>query len=117
MVTAIKRIVQYLKFTKSYGLTYSPAHEAAYIERFRDLLADAKHASDGSNEVIAFSDADFAEDNVTFKSVSASIVVYKSVPIAWRSQQQKIRTHSTTHAEMVAACDTIDLLKSQGYLH
>ena len=58
-----------------------------------------------------------SEDNITLRSVSASVVVYKSVPIAWKSQQQKLRTHSTTHAELVAACHTIDLLKSQGYLH
>ncbi len=81
------------------------------------MLQAAKHAGDGAEEIITFSDADFADNVETLRSTSASIVIYRGCPIAWRSQTQRLRTHSTTHAEMVAACDSIDLLKSQGFLH
>ena len=41
------------------------------------------------------------------KSISGSIVYYKSCPIAWKSARQTVRTNSTFESEYVAASDTL----------
>lgn len=80
---ALKRILRYLKGTKHIGIQFKG----------------------GVNELIGFSDADYANDPVTRRSNTGYCIFYAEGLIAWRCQRQPIVTLSTTESEFVAGCD------------
>lgn len=82
---AIKRIIKYLKGTINYSLVYK--------------------AGNNWKEIITFSDADFAGDMQTRRSMSGYIVKFRNAPVIWGSKKQKAIALSTTEAEFVAACE------------
>jgi len=87
----VKRILRYLRGTLDLGLTY-------------------RHST--RNDLIAYSDADFAGDKETFRSTTGSVILFGDSPIMWKSKLQKSTTTSTTEAECIAASQTIKMIVS-----
>jgi len=82
----VKRILKYLKGTADYGLYYSTAQ---------------------SDHLKAFSDADYAGDVNTRKSITGYVLKLGESTVAWSSQKQKSVALSTTEAEYMAASQTV----------
>lgn len=80
---AMKKILAYLKKTSEHGI------------RFGTELTS----------LLGFTDADFAGDMDTRRSISGYIFLLNGGLIAWSSRRQKCVTLSTTEAEYVAACE------------
>ncbi len=114
-VKACKRILQYLKGSKTRGLHYSPENERNFRMKYEVLLTKNKTA-EPLGDAVSFADSDFAGCTLTFRSTSGSIMYYKGMPVAWRSSRQTLRAHSTCEAEYNAIYDTIRLTQGQGYL-
>lgn len=81
---AVKKILKYLKDTKDYGLCY--------------------HLTDQSSDLIGYSDADYANDIVTRRSVSGYVFIKNGAAVTWASQRQQTVALSTTESEFMAAC-------------
>lgn len=79
----VKKIMKYLKETKDYGLCYSSSQK---------------------NEIEAFSDADYAKDTTTRKSLTGYVFIKNGAAITWATQLQHSVALSTTEAEFMAAC-------------
>jgi hypothetical protein len=82
---AIKEILKYLKGTIKFGLWMGKSND----------------------ELVVWSDADWANDQETRKSVSGTMVKVWGCPVIWSSRQQSIVATSTTLAEIVAACTAV----------
>lgn len=81
-----KRTLKYLNGTLERGIVYK---------------------SNGSNELCAYSDADYAGDHSNYKSTSGQILMLADGPIGWRSKLQKMNVTSTTEAEYLALSSTV----------
>lgn len=81
-----KRIIRYLKGTKNLQLRLSNKSE--------------------KQELIGYSDADWAEDTVNRKSNTGSIIKINGGTIHWKSQKQTLVALSSTEAEYIAASET-----------
>ena len=96
-----KRALRYLRGTVNFGIQYKKG---------------------GSNELLAFTDSDYAGDMEDRKSTSGYVFVLSSGAVSWSSKKQPIVTLSTTEAEFVAAamcvCQALwikRILKELGY--
>jgi hypothetical protein len=85
---ALKRVLKYLYHTKSVKLVIRQS------------------ASDGLIPIAAWSDADWASDKVTRKSVSGYLVTIGKSPIAWGSKRQHTMALSSCESEYMALSDT-----------
>ena len=83
-VTAVKRILKYLRGTTDFALCYS--RESANL-----------------HSLTAFSDADYVGDPTDRKSRSGSILFLNGGPVVWLSRKQPCTASSTTESEYVAA--------------
>lgn len=81
-----KRILRYLKGTVDFGITF-------------------RLPTDGINQLVAYSDADYAACLDTRKSTSGVVVTINDGPIIWFSRKQGVIATSTTEAEYIAAHD------------
>ena len=81
-LSAIKRILTYLKGTANYGILYKKGKEV---------------------KLTGWSDSDYAGDVDDRKSTSGYVFMIGESAIAWSSKKQHIVTLSTTEAEYVAA--------------
>lgn len=79
---AAKRILRYLKGTFDYGIMYKKG---------------------SSEELMAYTDSDYAGDTEDRKSTSGYVFLLSSGAVSWLSKKQPIVTLSTTEAEFVAA--------------
>jgi len=79
----VKRIFCYLRSTSNHGL--------GYIR--------------GPGELKVFSDADFAGDRVTRRSITGVIAIVANGAVSWTSQLKKTTAPSTTEAEIIAASE------------
>lgn len=79
---AAKRILRYLQGTKNYGIWYRKG---------------------GNDELLAYTDSDYAGDFYDRKSTSGYVFLIASGAVAWSSKKQPIVTLSTTEAEYVSA--------------
>lgn len=79
----VKRIMRYLKGTYEYGLQYTDA--------------------EGDN-LIGFSDADWAGDTGDRKSTSGYTMLLSNAAVTWKSKKQTVVALSTAEAEYVALC-------------
>ena len=84
-IGALKRILRYLKGTKSYGITYSKS--------FQD--------TSNSNIFYGFADAAYANSD-DYKSTSGYVFLAAGGAITWRSKKQATIALSSTEAEYVA---------------
>lgn len=83
--TMVKRILKYLKGTITMGIRYKAAGMAGELE--------------------SYSDADYASDEATRRSVSGMIFKFSGGAIVWASKRQQSVALSTTEAEYVAASE------------
>jgi transposase InsO family protein len=80
-VTAVKRVLRYIKSTKSYSLTFTP--------------------SDGT--LLGYSDSDWGGDLDERRSTTGYIfTIGKSAPISWKSHKQPVVALSSSEAEYMA---------------
>lgn len=79
---AAKRALRYLKGTVNYGIFYRKG---------------------GNEELIAYTDSDYAGDMEDRKSTSGYVFMLSEGAVSWSSRKQPIVTLSTTEAEFVAA--------------
>jgi len=79
---AVKRILRYLSGTANYQLTYGP---------------------NGDSKVIAYCDADFANDPDTRRSISGFAFMFNGGCFAWSSRKQTSVSLSTAEAEYISA--------------
>lgn len=82
--TAVERTLSYLKDTTDIGL----------------------HFKANNNELVAYSDSDFAGDVDTKRSTSVVLLMLNEAPIVWKSSKQSTVATSTTNAEFVSASVT-----------
>jgi hypothetical protein len=88
---AAKRVLRYLKGTKTRGLTYRAGSAGA--------------AAGGQElELVGYADASYADDAVTRRSTTGYVFTVGGAAVDWRSKLQKCVTLSTTEAEYVALC-------------
>lgn len=85
-----KRVLRYLKGTLDFGIFYKKG---------------------GNNELIAYTDSDYAGDLEDRKSTSGYVFLLSSGAVSWLSKKQPIVSLSTTEAEFIAAascaCQTV----------
>lgn len=112
IVYCIKKVLRYLINTPEIGLYYSPQMERSFNETYDKIRSDGQQTQRWN----AFSDASFASDFVTLKSISGSLIYYRGTPIAWRPNRQSVRTNSTFESEFVAMSDTLILESSLDFL-
>jgi hypothetical protein len=84
---ALQRILKYLYHTRSQKLVIRQA------------------ASDGPGSVAVWSDADWASDKVTRRSVSWFLVTVGSSPVAWGSKRQHTIAFSSCESEYMTLSD------------
>lgn len=83
--TMIKRIMRYIKGSLTLGIYYDATAKGGNLE--------------------VFSDADYASDQHTRRSVSGLVCKYSGGAIIWASRRQKRVSLSTTEAEYIAASE------------
>jgi len=85
-----KRVLRYLKGTLDFGIFYKKG---------------------GNNELVAFTDSDYAGDLGDRKSTSGYVFLLSSGTISWLSNKQLVVSLSTTEAEFIdaalCACQTV----------
>ena len=112
MVNAGKKILKYLITTLDEGLYYSPESEENFQKTYEGLLKGGERLPDAN----LFTDASFASDWLTMKSITGAVLYYRSVAVMWKSSRQTIRTYSTCESEYVAASDGLILASGCGFL-
>ena len=80
-LTAVKRILRYLKGTADLGIVYGPT---------------------SGTGLLGFSDANWAGDHDDRRSTTGNVFLFSRGPVSWLSQRQKIVALSTTEAEYMA---------------
>lgn len=80
------RIVRYLLGQPSTGLSYQASRH---------------------NGLVAYCDADYANDEETSKSTSGLLIIFGGAPIHWRSKRQEIVATSSTEAEVISLCSAV----------
>lgn len=81
---AAKRLFRYLSQTTDFGIMF---------------------AFDASMEIVAYSDASWADDQENRRSVGAFAMLLAGGAVSWRSKQQSLIATSTTESEMIALSD------------
>ena len=83
---AAKQVLRYLGTTRNLGIVFRRS---------------------GNPELLGYTDADFANDVSTRKSVSGFVFLLAGGPISWASKKQSIVAQSTLEAEYVAMSTTV----------
>lgn len=83
---AAKRILRYIRKTINFGLLYT---------------------TNSSDEINAYSDADFAGDTSTRRSTSGSVLFFGNNVVSWSSERQQSVSLSTTESEYIAASQCV----------
>jgi hypothetical protein len=84
--SALKHVLRYVASTRDYGITYSKKNTR--------------------NEVVAYSDADWAKDRDTRRSTTGMLVTLAGGALSWKSKLQPTTAQSTLEAEYMAASST-----------
>ena len=85
--TLAQRLVQYLRSTRNEGILM-PAHNTRAVQ------------------VNAYSDADYANDQTTRKSITGILTKVNGAPIQWLRKQQAVVEKSTCEAEYIASAES-----------
>lgn len=86
-VANIKRILRYINATKNLGISYKVNNDK------------------NKEELIGYTDSDYAGDVETRKSTTGFIIMYCNGPISWCSKKQSVVALSSTEAEYIAATE------------
>lgn len=86
-ITNVKRILRYVNETVDLGIKY----QAGDCTEFEEL--------------VCYTDSDFAGDPETRKSTTGYVILYCGGPISWCSRKQPIIALSSTEAEFIAAAE------------
>ncbi|CAB0008728.1 unnamed protein product, partial [Nesidiocoris tenuis] len=101
----------------AYAISFASRHmenptrqDVANVKRTLKYLSGSSSAGiqyqwDGNDRLVAYSDADFANDPETRKSTTGYVISYCGGPISWASRKQSVVATSTTEAEFIAAAD------------
>lgn len=89
-MTAARRVLEYLKMTRHFYIKYNKGG-AVPINGMLQV------------QILAFTDADWAGDKKTRKSVSGFTFFINGAPVHWKSRQQKSVATSSLAAEFIAA--------------
>jgi len=89
---ALKRLVRYLKGTRTKGIVYG----------LQPILTTS---DEDECHIKGYTDSDWAGDTTTCKSTSGYLFTGNGGPIAWGSNKQPIVALSTCEAEYIAASD------------
>lgn len=84
-VIELKQIFKYLKGTVEKGIEFTTNEE--------------------DDEIIAYSDSDYAGDPETRKSTTEYIIMCRGGPIGWSSRKQRTIALSSTEAEYIAVSE------------
>ncbi len=87
-LSAAKRVLRYLQATKDFRLTYNRVEEGS-----QPFI------------LVGHTDADYASDIDTRRSVTGYIFTYGGLPVAWKSNKQSTTATSTAEAEYIALSD------------
>lgn len=82
----VKRVLRYLSATKNYGLLYKRCNDCS---------------------IVCYTDADWAADHKTRRSISGMVSFLNTGPISFKAQQQPSVALSTAESEYVAATDAV----------
>lgn len=85
-IANVKRILRYVNATRNLGISYN-----------------ANNSED--EELIGYTDSDYAGDVETRKSTSGFVIMYCGRPISWCSKKQSVIALSSTEAEYIAAAE------------
>lgn len=77
------------------------------LTRLLISLTTGIYLTKGNQKLVGYSDADFANDLETRKSISGYCALYGTSPLFWRSARQSIVTRSTAEAEFEAGGDLV----------
>jgi hypothetical protein len=90
---ALKRLIRYLKGTRTKGIVYSAQPNPAITD------------DDAECHIKGYTDSDWAGDTSTCKSISGYLFLGARAPIAWESNKQPIVALFTCEAEYITASD------------
>ena len=82
-ITALKRVLRYIKGTKSFSLKFTPTDAA----------------------LTAYTDSDWANDSEDRRSTSGFVITLGSAPISWKSKKQHTVALSSCEAEYMALAE------------
>jgi hypothetical protein len=89
-VTAVKRVIRYLKGTRDRGLVYSRARQ------------------ENNKMPIAYSDSDWGGDYRNGKSTTGFVIMVNGAALSWRSKKRTVVATYTAEAEYMAASACAD---------
>jgi hypothetical protein len=102
---AAKRILRYLKGTPSYGLIFRSDNNNLSDHKLELKSVEFK------NNIIGYSDADWATDTDDRRSISGGIITHNGNIISWFSKKQELTAMSTMEAEYIACSSTTKDIK------
>ena len=117
MVTAIKKILKYLRGALEEGIEFSEQREREFQVLYQELLKHDENKDhsipnlEDFHTVHSFGDASFGT-SITMRSISGVVIYYRSCPVLWKSNTQTVMSKSTTEAEFIATADTIAMSES-----
>lgn len=94
---AAKRVLRYLKQTKTLALTYRTNLPDVYS----NLGLPTNVPLFRSGDLLAFSDSDYAVDSNDRKSTSGYVFTLAGAAVSWRAKKQKLVSLSTVEAEYI----------------
>ena len=116
--TACLRVLRYLKGTSDYGLHYH-SHNSHYLgqqQKSKVSMADLKqpfsyasshYPGDSKVHIFGYSDADYANDVDSRRSITGYVFVFAGAPLSWNSMTQHSVALSTMEAEYFAVCKAV----------
>ena len=103
-LNAAKRILRYLKGTPDYGLVFRADNNNMDDHKLELKSSELKEFT--ANQIVAYSDADWATDKDNRKSVSGGIITHNGNIVHWFSKKQELTAMSTMEAEYIACSTT-----------
>ncbi len=98
-MVAAERVLRYLAGTREVGLVFGSRNGEAHSDSRGWQLVQV--------DIVAFSDADWANDKITRKSVTGWVAMINGDPVSWASKKQKTVALSTCEAELYAKAAAI----------